>query len=117
MSSELLHQLDIQTVTMQMVGLSAVAMAFGRRVKEEVRQRQSNRCDCCGEEVCMLQIHHRIPRALQGSNQIENAVGVCGERDANQCHQELDREAFAGQVYPQVHTKEKYYPQGNGLAE
>lgn len=94
------------------MALMFVAMAFTRPVKEEVRRRQANKCDSCGEEQIPLPIHHRRPESRGGSSvNIENAVGLDDD-----CHQEIDRETFDGRTYPQVHTKERYYPQGNGLA-
>ena len=76
--------------------------------KEVVRNRQQGVCDCCGEFTRQLQVHHRMPRALKGTNDLTNYVGVCPE-----CHEELNREAFQGLIYPQVHWREGYYPQGN----
>jgi len=91
-------------------------MSFSKEVKREVARRQKNECDCCGETFSSLQVHHIRPESMGGSStNIENAVGLCGERD-NACHQEIDRETIVdGRPYPQVHTQEKYYPQGNGL--
>lgn len=90
------------------IGLMAIAMAFRKEIRFEVRKRQKGICDCCGE-FAPLQVHHRKPESLGGaSSKIENAVGVCQE-----CHRQLDIEAFAGIIYPQVHTKDGYYPQGN----
>lgn len=94
------------------LGLAVLAMAFGKSVRLEGKRRQAGFCDCCGNYVGVqgLQAHHRHPESLGGSGSIENLVGVCQD-----CHTQLDEEAFAGEIYPQVHTKDKYYPQGNGL--
>lgn len=102
--------------SVEAMGVLFYAMAFNREVKRKVRERQKNVCDCCGTEVCLLQVHHRRPESMGGSStNIENAVGLCGEKD-NGCHQEVDRETFEGREYPQVHTQERYFPQGNGLS-
>jgi len=95
-----------------LVGAATLAMAFRKEVRFEVRRRQGNICDCCGEAYTPLQTHHRKPECEGGSSErIENAVGLC-----NSCHKVIDDETFKrGIRYPQVHTRERYYPQGNGL--
>lgn len=101
----------VQHMSQAAFGLAVLAMAFRKDIRYEVRRRQGNICDCCGEKVDKLQTHHRRPESLGGaSSRIENAVGVCQD-----CHKVLDVEAFQGTLYPQVHTQKEYYPQGNGL--
>ena len=105
------HPEHVQYIADATLGLMALAMAFRKDIRFEVRKRQGNVCDSCGQKVDKLQTHHRKPESLGGaSSRIENAVGLCPD-----CHQEVDRETFRGMQYPQVHTKDKYYPQGNGL--
>lgn len=109
------HGIHVESISFQEVmtyatALSALAMAFRKEIRFEVRKRQSGRCDCCGEHA-PLQVHHRKPESLGGaSSKIENAVGVC-----QSCHKELDVEAFRGNLYPQVHIQAGYFPQGNGV--
>lgn len=93
-------------------GLLVLAMAFRKQIRFEVRRRQENICDCCGEKYVPLQTHHIKPESMGGSSEkIENAVGLC-----QACHKQIDLETFnQGLSYPQVHTKDRYYPQGNGL--
>jgi len=92
------------------LALMLYGMAFRREIREQVRQRQKGICDCCGEKD-FLQTHHIKPESLGGtSRRIDNAAGLC-----QSCHKEIDKETFAGRAYPQVHTDERYYPQGNGL--
>lgn len=99
-------------VTTEAMAMMFYAMAFSRAVREEVRKRQGSRCDSCDEKETPLPVHHKVPRSLGGSStNIENAVGLCSD-----CHPVIDDETFGGREYPQVHTKEKYYPQGNGLS-
>jgi len=86
-----------------------LAMAFSAKLRFEVRKRQDGVCDCCGEVADKLEIHHRRPQSMRGSDRIENAVGLCHE-----CHAEIDKESQHGIYYPQVHTYKRYYPQGNG---
>lgn len=100
-------------ISMQALGLLSLAMAFRRQVKEEVRRRQDNICDSCGEQVDQLSVHHIKPESWGGSSgNIANGVGLC-----RNCHDEVDRETFDGNPYPQVHDERNYYPQGNGLNE
>lgn len=104
-----LTQEDMYTA-IQAVGLLGIAMAFRKEVRFEVRRRQQGICDSCGQPA-PLQTHHIRPESLGGSSEkIENAVGLCQD-----CHREIDEETFRGTRYPQVHTKDKYYPQGNGI--
>lgn len=102
---------QVQYVSQATYGLLILGMAFSRAVRAEVRRRQGNRCDSCGEKQIPLPVHHIVPASHNGSSiDIENAAGLCDE-----CHQEIDNETFGGRRYPQVHTRERYYPQGNGL--
>lgn len=106
--SELLHNLDYQQLSITAFGLATLAMAFSPRIKREVRDLQEGKCHACGCVPCdCLQIHHRLPQALGGTDGIDNAVGLCGEKD-NGCHQEADRLAFEeGIIYPQVHSRNR----------
>lgn len=103
---------EIVQIASETLGLLAIAMAFRKEVRFEVRKRQENVCDCCGEVYIPLQTHHRKPECEGGSSEkIENAVGLC-----NTCHKAIDEETFKrGIRYPQVHTQDRYFPQGNGL--
>lgn len=107
---ELAQHLTPQDIALYATALSALAMAFRKEVRYEVRRRQRNLCDSCFEKS-QLQTHHRIPESRGGSSRdIENAVGLCQD-----CHRVIDEETFSGNVYPQVHTQSRYFPQGNGL--
>lgn len=103
---------EVHKIALDALGLLALAMAFRKDIRHEVRRRQRNICDSCGEHYSPLQTHHRRPESLGGaSSRIENAVGLCQD-----CHKEIDQETFAtGRLYPQVHTQEGYYPQGNNI--
>lgn len=104
---EILYSLDLNEISLQILGLATVAMAFSPRIKREVREAQGGKCHKCGCTPCgCLEIHHRVPQALGGGDGIDNAVGLCGPED-NSCHQEADRRAFQGQIYPQVHSRQK----------
>lgn len=109
MDVETLRHLDIHNLEQWALQISAVAtlgMAFSAKLKKEVRERQEGRCHACGCTPCdCLQIHHRVPQFLGGSDGIANAVGLCGEND-NGCHQIADEKAMkSGIIYPQVHKK------------
>lgn len=104
MLAESLYSPDIVDVGIQALGLAGLAMAFSPRIKREVRELQEGRCHACGCVPCdCLQIHHRVAQRDNGGNGIDNAVGLCGEKD-NGCHQRADREyTERGVIYPQVH--------------
>lgn len=104
---ELTHYYDEITTGLAMLHF---AMAFRKEIRYEVRRRQGGVCDSCGQQA-PLQTHHIKPESKNGSStKIENAVGLCQD-----CHKEIDQETFKGREYNQVHTKDKYYPQGNGI--
>ena len=103
MNAEFLYSPDIVDVGIQALGLATLAMAFSPRIKREVRELQEGKCHACGQTPCdCLQIHHRVPMALGGTDGIDNSVGLC-----NDCHQDADRKAFGGVIYPQVHKRER----------
>lgn len=107
MNAEFLYSPEIVDVGIQALGLASLAMAFSPRIKREVREAQEGRCHKCGCTPCgCLEVHHRVPQALGGGDGIDNAVGLCGPED-NGCHQDADRKAFGGQIYPQVHKRER----------
>lgn len=95
-----------QQVAIEAIGLMALAMAFRKKVRFEVRKRQEGMCDNCGAYIGGgLQVHHRRPESLGGSSEkIENAVGLCPS-----CHREADELAFQGVLYPQRHTDAGYF--------
>lgn len=57
--------------------LGVLAMAFSRAVREEVYRRQHGKCAVCGEHLPRLETHHIQPHCMGGSDEIENAVGMC----------------------------------------
>lgn len=99
---------EIPQLATEAIGLVALAMAFRKSIRHEVRRRQEGMCDECGAHVGGgLQTHHRKPESLGGtSERIDNAVGLCG----NGCHQRADELAFRGIIYPQVHWDAGYFP-------
>lgn len=95
-----------QQVAIEAIGLMALAMAFRKSIRHEVRRRQEGMCDSCGARVGNdLQTHHRKPESLGGtSERIDNAVGLCAS-----CHKKADELAFRGILYPQKHTDAGYF--------
>lgn len=93
-------------VANEAIGLLALAMAFRKSIRHEVRARQEGMCDSCGARVGgQLQTHHIIPESLGGtSERIENAVGLC-----ESCHKKADDLAFRGVLYPRKHTDAGYF--------
>lgn len=93
-------------VANEAIGLLALAMAFRKSIRHEVRRRQEGMCDSCGAHVGGgLQTHHRRPESLGGtSERIDNAIGLCPS-----CHKKADELAFRGVLYPQKHTDAGYF--------
>lgn len=58
---------------------------------------QGNVCGDCGEKKKKLQIHHIVPQSMGGSDERENAVGLCPS-----CHKKWDELAREGVIYPGV---------------
>jgi len=67
--------------------------AFSKEVKKQVREEQDNTCAVTGKRG-KLEIHHRVPQCKGGSDRIENAVGLLGERSGNDIHEKYDRLAL-----------------------
>jgi 5-methylcytosine-specific restriction endonuclease McrA len=81
-------------VVIDSFGLIGIALAFSRRLKEEIRKKQDNVCASCGKKVKKLQIHHIIPQSMGGPDTEDNAVGLCPN-----CHQEWDERAKEGKFF------------------
>jgi len=67
--------------------------SFSKEIKRRVRQEQDNKCAVTGISG-ELEIHHRVPQCRNGSDRIENAVGLLGERSGNDIHEKYDRLAL-----------------------
>jgi len=67
--------------------------SFSKEIKRRVRQEQDNKCAVTGISGA-LEIHHRVPQCRNGSDRIENAVGLLGERSGNDIHEKYDRLAL-----------------------
>lgn len=77
-------------------GLLAISFfAFPLEIKKQVRKEQRNICAMCGRKVKKLQIHHRIPQSLGGSDTRENAIGLCSD-----CHKIADELALRLGKFP-----------------
>ena len=87
------------------LALMLYGMAFSKTIRNKVYKDQGGNCADCGEHFARLETHHIIPHALGGPDTIDNAVGLCtcGKCGGNGCHEEADRLAFQGIIYPQVH--------------
>lgn len=78
--------------------LSVEFHAFGKEIKKRVREEQGGLCavsGCSGR----LEIHHRVPKCKGGSDRIENAVGLLGERSGNDVHEKYDRLAIDNNLF------------------
>lgn len=54
-----------------------VKSAFPEFVKESIRKKQRGICASCGEKPKKLQVHHKQPLSMGGSDLEENGVGLC----------------------------------------
>lgn len=68
--------------------------AFSKEVKRQVRQDQHNICAETGIQTRKLEIHHQLPQCMGGSDRIENAIGLAGEKDKIDAHEKYDRLAI-----------------------
>lgn len=73
----------------RMEALSFLYDPFSHGTKENVREKQDNKCDKCGKKTKQLQIHHIIPQVFNGKDEERNAVGL-----DPQCHQRADLEVL-----------------------
>lgn len=64
---------------------------FSDYVKKEVREEQHNICADTGIKCRKLEIHHKLPQCMGGSDKIENAVGLAGEKEKIDAHEKWDR--------------------------
>ena len=65
--------------------------AFGKEIKRQTRTEQDNICAMTGIKSRRLDVHHRLPVCKGGSDRIENAIGVLGEKDVQDVHEKYDR--------------------------
>jgi hypothetical protein len=100
-------------IPLSVIGLYAVAFCgFGDKIKNKVKEEQGGRCAQCGSTK-HLQCHHKLPKALGGSDDISNAVYLCGET-SNDCHDEWDSLAFQQHIiYPGIPMSEATDAQRN----
>lgn len=74
--------------------------SFSKELKRQVREEQQGACGDCGGKPKKLQIHHIVPQSMGGSDERENAVGLCCS-----CHAKWDELAREGVIYPGVPIK------------
>jgi len=67
--------------------------AFSKEIKKQVREEQGGICAISGQKA-RLEIHHRVPQCKGGSDRIENAIGLAGERSQEDIHEKYDRLAI-----------------------
>ena len=64
---------------------------FSDSIKKEVRENQNNICADTGIKCRKLEIHHKLPQCMGGSDKLENAVGLAGEKEKIDAHEKWDR--------------------------
>ena len=72
--------------------------AFSKEIKKQVREEQGGICAISGQKA-RLEIHHRVPQCKGGSDRIENAVGLAGERSREDTHEKYDRLAIDNNLF------------------
>jgi 5-methylcytosine-specific restriction endonuclease McrA len=84
--------------------------SFPSSIRKRVRREQEYRCAYCGKSCAghqqnepPLTVHHVMPSSLGGSNERQNAVGLCGD----ECHPLFDKLIFEeGKTFFQVLMEE-----------
>ena len=60
------------------LGLLAISLlSFSHAIKKQVREEQDGQCAKCAHKPKKLQVHHRVPEAMGGAGNRQNAVGLC----------------------------------------
>lgn len=88
---EIIHRPEVAE---SMVALGVLAMAFSKRVRLEVYERQNGKCAMCGRHLPRLQTHHIVPHCMSHDDSEENAVGLCPE-----CHRYADEMALKHHIF------------------
>ena len=72
---------------------------LSHQLRRSVRERQDFRCALCGGEhppgsSACISVHHDKPRAMKGSDDPGNLVGLCRGEGSNECHTLVDTLTF-----------------------
>lgn len=76
------------------------------RLDENLRKatilRDNNHCKLCGKSGCKLEVHHIMPRRLNGSDTIGNLITLCPD-----CHARItgQEEQWADKLYSLINSK------------
>lgn len=81
--------------------LSLPFLTFSTDFKDDLRAEQEFKCAVCGIIPRKLEIHHIVPRKFEGSDNPENAVGLCPN-----CHDVWDSLFDEGIFYPGIKAAE-----------
>lgn len=74
--------------------LGLTVFAITRVLRQQIIGRQEGKCADCGQYIGnRLEIHHKLPQVLGGSNHPDNLIGLCGE-GLEDCHSKWDDEAL-----------------------
>ncbi len=64
----------------QISAMSLIAFAITRSVRNMIISKQNGQCADCGIKADkQLEIHHKLPKFLGGSDHPDNLVGLCGQ--------------------------------------
>ena len=87
-----------ENITLGVEALGLLGLAFSRLLKQKIKEEQNFRCDKCGKKTKYLQVHHRVPQCLGGTDTRPNGVALCASD-----HVEADNEALLeGIIYPGI---------------
>ena len=78
------------------------------RLTKTVRERDNNRCQVVGcPSLLMLHVHHKIPLAKGGSNELDNLITLC------EFHHALEHFDTNTQIGDQIHNKRFSFVKGH----
>jgi 5-methylcytosine-specific restriction protein A len=65
-------------------------MRFTEEVKEAIIRRSGGRCEICGVSAAQYHLHHRRPRGMGGSKQLESGSAANGILIHPHCHDKVE---------------------------
>jgi len=70
-------------------GQYKISNRLDENIRKAVLIRDKNSCMNCGRSNCKLEIHHIIPKRMQGNNTMDNLISLC-----EKCHKEVTGQEF-----------------------
>lgn len=66
-----------------------ISNKLDENIRKAVLIRDKNSCMNCGRSNCKLEIHHIVPKRMQGNNTMDNLISLC-----EKCHKEVTGQEF-----------------------